>query len=118
MLQHSLSLFPSVHLELTKLRIFTHAEARPYTELESYARGWDVKDLYGESIVSHDGSVNGFGGLMIFFSGRRWGVVALGNTTESHRVHDKICRALVDELLSIPLEQRFDWDANAQKEID
>jgi hypothetical protein len=72
-----------------------------------------VEDFHGEMIVSHDGSVDGFGGLMMFLPGRKWGVVALGNTTESYRVHYKICRALVDELLSIPFEQRLDWDENA-----
>ncbi|KAF7590720.1 hypothetical protein BBP40_002511 [Aspergillus hancockii] len=78
--------------------------------LHLYALGW-TRDVYrGEDIVWHDGSVAGYGSMMMYLPRRQWGVVMAGNTTlTSNIVQVVLYMHLLDEVLGTPLNERVDW---------
>ncbi|CAD0111589.1 unnamed protein product [Aureobasidium uvarum] len=74
----------------------------------SYALGWDVKYHRGAQIISHDGVINGYGSRMFFLPDHKTGAVILGNSDGAFDLSWIIQSYLVDEMLQVPKEQRFD----------
>jgi hypothetical protein len=83
-----------------------------------YALGWNVENYHGETVINHGGGTNGYGCKMMYLPRLKWGVVIFGNSDTAYTPNEKICWALVDKFLDIPLEKRYDWDANAKKELE
>lgn len=74
----------------------------------SYALGWDVKYYRGAQIISHDGVITGYGNRMFFLPDYKVGAVILGNSDGAFDLSFIIQSYLVDEILDIPKDQRFD----------
>ncbi|KAG9601130.1 beta-lactamase/transpeptidase-like protein, partial [Aureobasidium melanogenum] len=74
----------------------------------SYALGWDVHYYRGAQIISHDGVITGYGSRMFFLPDYKVGAVILGNSDGAFDLSFIIQSSLVDEILDIPKEQRFD----------
>jgi CubicO group peptidase (beta-lactamase class C family) len=108
----------SSHKELVKPRMLTGDEPRPYMSPNCYALGWNVENYHGETVINHGGATNGFGCNMMYLPRLKWGVVVFGNSDTAYTPNEKICWALVDVFLGVPLEKRYDWDANAKAELE
>lgn len=74
----------------------------------SYALGWDVRYYRGAQILCHDGVITGYGSRMFFLPDYRVGAVILGNSDGAFDLSFIIQTYLVDEVLNIPKDQRFD----------
>jgi len=105
--------------ELIKPRtIILDEDLKPFRSATLYALGWDIDVYHGELIISHDGSIGGFASRMLYIPQLEWGVVSFGNTQTAYTAHEKICWSLIDDLLEIPAEKRFDWDEWLSKDMD
>lgn len=74
----------------------------------SYALGWDVHYYRGAQIISHDGVITGYGSRMFFLPDCKVGAVISGNSDGAFDLSFIIQSYLVDDVLDIPKEQRFD----------
>lgn len=104
------------HDELIKPRTITDEKPKPYWSHSLYALGWEVTTYHGEPRIEHSGSTSGFACRMMFMPNRKWGIVIMANVDDDGPTIDKIWNAMVDDLLDIPVEQRFDWDAQWEKD--
>ncbi|KAJ9602980.1 hypothetical protein H2200_012760 [Cladophialophora chaetospira] len=98
------------HDELVKPRTIVPERPSPFRSQQLYALGWLTSTYHGESIIDHSGGTSGFGSHMIYLPKQHWGLVILGNAMESSRAINKIMWTMVDDLLRVPKEKRFDWD--------
>jgi len=103
------------HEELVKPRTIVGDEPKPFHSPALYALGWEVETYHGETIIGHDGSTNGFACKMLYVPRLNWGMVIFGNTIDPNVAEDKICWTLIDDLLNIPEEKRFDWDKQGEE---
>lgn len=107
------------HEELVKPRIILEDDSpKPFRSPTLYALGWEIDTYHGELIISHDGSIGGFASRMLYIPRLEWGIITFGNTQTAYTAHDKICWDLIDDLLEIPGEKRFDWDEWLTKDMD
>ena len=104
------------HKELVRPRMVMGGEGKPSHSPSLYGLAWELHTYMGSQIVGHDGSVSGFGSLMRYLPEKKWGIVIFGNSDGANRVAEIIAWHLVDELLDVPAEQRFDWHAEFEKE--
>ncbi len=75
-------------------------EALPGLRSSHYAYGWRVYDYAGETVVSHGGSVDGYGAQIMFLPGRDVGIVVLSNA-RSRRMW-RIAPMFLDLTLGLP----------------
>jgi len=106
------------HEELVKPRAIIHEDIKPFKSAPLYALGWEIDTFHGELVISHDGCINGFGSKMLYIPRLDWGFVAFGNTQDAYAAHEKICGELIDDLLDVPVDKRFDWNEMLAKEMD
>jgi hypothetical protein len=104
------------HEELVKPRTITGEDPKPFHSHTLYALGWEVETYHGETIIGHDGATNGFGSKMLYLPRLEWGVVIFGNSISAGMAEEPICSALVDDLLNVPAEKRFDWEKHWKEE--
>ncbi|KAI9148919.1 Protein flp [Paramyrothecium foliicola] len=80
----------------------------PNMTAQLYAMGWVVTSYRGKRLIMHSGGELGFGTWMAYLPERRWGVVLLtnGDATGS-AVVDSVFPHLMDEILEVPEEERF-----------
>jgi len=77
-------------------------------EFMSYGMGWFLRSHKGKMLVSHGGSVDGFGATIYFMPRHRLGVVALTNCDEGHNpVAPIISLTIFDRLLEL---EPSNWD--------
>lgn len=81
----------------------------------SYALGWDIHYYRGAQVISHDGVVTGYGSRMFFLPDYRFGAVILGNSEAAFDLSFIVQSFLVDEVLNIPKEERFDVASRRSK---
>ncbi|KAI9742829.1 MAG: hypothetical protein M1818_003558 [Claussenomyces sp. TS43310] len=103
------------HEELVKPRTIMGTEPNPSWSPTLYALGWNIETYHGEKIIGHSGGTSGFECQMMFLPGKKWGVVIFTNSIDASPAIEKICWTLIDDLLKIPRERRFDWDEEAAK---
>jgi hypothetical protein len=108
----------SGHKELVKPRMIIGEEPRPFMSTNCYALGWCVGNYYGETVINHSGSTNGFGCLMMYLPRLKLGVVIFGNSETTYTPNSKICWKSVDEFLGIPHEKQYDWDASSKADLE
>jgi hypothetical protein len=106
------------HEELVKPRTIVHEDIKPFKSAPLYALGWEINTFHGELVISHDGSINGFGSKMLYIPRLEWGYVAFGNAEDAYEAHEKISGELIDDLLDVPADKRFDWNEMLQKRMD
>lgn len=104
--------------QLATPRILASDEDIPYLSPTFYALGWEVQYYHGRTIISHDGLWAGFTSRMLYIPSEEWGYVMMGNSEEAGRAIIEVGEYLVDELLEIPPEKRFDRRARTKKYIE
>lgn len=104
------------HEELVKPRTIVGDEPKPFHSHALYALGWEVETYHGETIIGHDGSTSGFGCKMLYLPRLDWGMVIFGNTMGAYLAEETICWAMIDDLLKVPEEERFDWDKQHEED--
>jgi len=89
---------------------FPVVEPLPFTGPDLYSLGWEHTNYRGELIIGHGGGIQGFGTNLMFIPSRGWGVVMMANTGFSSNLAETILTwELIDDLLGVPREERFDW---------
>jgi hypothetical protein len=118
MIKKSQPLSEKAHEELVKPRIISHypgeypgEEPRPFHSHTLYALGWEVETYHGETVIGHEGLTTGYACKMLYLPERNWGFVTFANSSAAAMALGKICWTMIDDLLNIPAEKRFDWDA-------
>jgi CubicO group peptidase (beta-lactamase class C family) len=95
---------PQMALRVEKMQ----REVNPFTNVLSYAMGWNVQDYRGELLVSHAGALNGFRTNVALLPHRNAGVVVMANSGRGQGV-TALRYALLDEVLRAT--PRRDWNA-------
>ena len=105
------------HEELVKPRTITNwAPDQPFHSQELYALGLSIEHYHGELVIGHDGSTTGFGSKMLYLPRLKWGIVVLSNTGDASDAHEQICWSMIDDLLDVPQDKRFDWTKKDDEE--
>ncbi|RAO67209.1 uncharacterized protein BHQ10_003221 [Talaromyces amestolkiae] len=98
-----------VHQGLTKLRSIVNPNARrlkAHTTPAIYTAGMEVYYYRGNMVIGHDGTIPGFRSRFMFMPDSKFGAVVLGNSAGAGGAATTIIRALMDEILGVPMEQR------------
>jgi CubicO group peptidase (beta-lactamase class C family) len=74
-------------------------ELNPFSNVQSYAMGWNVSDYRGELLVSHAGALNGFRAQVAFLPYRNAGVVVMINVGRGY-AGAALRNAILDLLLA------------------
>lgn len=75
-----------------------------------YSAGWWKYTYRGQQVVTHSGSITGFGALVLYLPGLEWGVVGMANTQgTSAYANSALAHWLMDKMLGVPESERFDW---------
>ena len=91
-------------------RMIVSRERAPKTGPTTYSLGWDQKLYQGESLMTHDGGLPGFGSQMLYMPWHRWGVVMMANTAETSNAAEQVLAfRLMDDLLQTPMHERTNW---------
>ena len=84
----------------------------PFTGPVTYALGWVQAVYRGTVIMSHGGGLKGFGCQLTLLPQRKWGIAIFGNTGYTSNTVGKILTYhLIDNLLNVPMDSRFDHGA-------
>ena len=83
-------------------------ELNPFTNLQSYAMGWNVQDYRGELLIAHGGALNGFRTQVALLPERHAGVVVMANSGRAVGV-SALRNTLLDEILHAAPAR--DWNA-------
>lgn len=91
----------------------------PFTGSESYGLGWQISTYRNEPLIWHGGGVTGFGAAMGYLPRRQWGIAMMGNTAvTSNFVQQILIFELIDDLLSTPKSERYNWTAMFEKAVE
>lgn len=98
-----------IYQGLTKMRSIVNPNGRrlkAHTTPANYAAGMEVYFYRGSMVVGHDGNIPGFASRFIFMPDKKFGAVVLGNSATAGSAATTIMRALMDEVLGVPMEDR------------
>ena len=83
---------------------------KPYQSPMLYGFGWMSQTYAGETIVYHGGAQFGYGASVLMIPERKFGLVIFGNNMNGIGAGaDPLAFHLVDKLLGVKDEERFDW---------
>lgn len=78
-------------------------------DVSLYTLGWERFLYRGHEVYTHSGGQYGFGALVVWLPGIKFGAVAFANTAfSSNAVVDSMLLKLVDDKINTPLAERFD----------
>jgi hypothetical protein len=86
----------------------------PFYSHSLYALGWIVETYRGRTVIGHRGNEPGFNSLVRYLPELEWGVVIFRNSSGAWEAVEMICSHLIDELLNVPIPDRFDLTAVLQ----
>ncbi|KFX86880.1 hypothetical protein V490_08758 [Pseudogymnoascus sp. VKM F-3557] len=112
MMNHEAPITKDIYDGLVKPRAFhstSFDDLRPLTSLTSIGAGWEVCFYRGYMVVSHDGSVPGFGSRHFFLPDFKFGGAIFGNSGGAGIVAAIVAQELIDEVLKVPETERPDW---------
>ncbi|KOC14079.1 penicillin-binding protein [Aspergillus flavus AF70] len=91
----------------------------PFSSPSLYGFGWFLQSYKGHPVVQHTGAIYGFGSMVIFLPDVELGITILGNNLMStNAVSSVLAYHIIDEVLNIPEEDRFDWAKEAEKALN
>lgn len=108
-----------VYQGLTKMRSIVNPSAKnlkPHTTPANYTAGMEINFYRGNMVVGHDGNIPGFASRFLFMPDLKFGAVVLGNSAGAGGASTTIMRALMDEILGVPVEDRPSHNNNKRKE--
>ena len=97
------------HSAIHAPRIFTGNlwnETMGFRGADAYALGWFISNYRGETMIWHPGGLPGFTTMMLYFPRLQWGLTMMAN--EVGRALLIPVFKLLDDVLNIPEEERFD----------
>ncbi|KAJ4292732.1 hypothetical protein N0V90_009395 [Kalmusia sp. IMI 367209] len=106
------------YTDLATPRILEDTSPSPYESPSFYALGWSISWYHGHALIEHGGFWRGFVSRMLYIPSKEWGIVMLGNNENAGLTETELQWHLIDELLEIPTEKRFDWRAWFEKDED
>jgi len=91
-------------------RTIMERKADPWDGVMTYALGWALNTYRGEIVILHTGGLVGFATYLLYLPNRKWGIVLMANTTPTsgHKFHEGLVMALLDDLLEVPSDRRYD----------
>lgn len=98
-----------IYQGLTKMRSIVNPMARrlkPHTTPAIYTAGMEMYFYRGEMVIGHDGNIPGFGSRFVFLPEKRFGIVVMGNSSGAGAVCSAVVRALMDEVIQVPMSER------------
>ncbi|KAK2595635.1 hypothetical protein QQS21_006605 [Conoideocrella luteorostrata] len=107
-----------VYQGLTKMRSIVNPNARrlrAHTTPANYTAGMEIYFYRGSMVVGHDGNIPGFSSRFIFMPDKKFGAVVLGNSADARGASTTIMRALMDEVLGVPIAERPFLNNNSNK---
>ncbi|KAL4919146.1 beta-lactamase/transpeptidase-like protein [Aspergillus aurantiobrunneus] len=107
-----------VYQGLTTMRSIVNPQARrlrAHTTPAIYAAGKEIYYYRGCKVIGHDGCVPGFASRFIFMPELKFGAVVLGNSAGAGPAATVIIRALMDEILAVPVEDRPSYQQKPAK---
>lgn len=111
LLYHEGPINDRVYQGLTRLRSIVNPNARrlkPHTTPAIYTAGMEMFFYRGNMVIGHDGNIPGFSSRFFFMPDSNFGAVVLGNSAGASGAATAITRALMDEVLGVPVEDRRD----------
>lgn len=109
---------PAAHIALRSPRsIMDPIERFPNSGPTTYAFGWIVSSYRGETIISHEGGVFGFGTLMLYMPWRKWGITMMTNTM-GPSVQTPLLYSILDQLLNTPPKDRINWRGIIDRQLE
>lgn len=119
LLYHEGPINDRVYQGLTKMRSIVNPNAKklkPHTTPANYTAGMEINFYRGNMVVGHDGNIPGFASRFLFMPDLKFGAVVLGNSAGAGGASTTIMRALMDEVLGVPVEDRPSHNNNKRKE--
>jgi CubicO group peptidase (beta-lactamase class C family) len=90
----------------------------PFVNVETYGFGWWRRVYRNHLIIHHDGGLTGYGSLVLYIPRQEWGVTMMANTSgTSAAVQTILAYYLIDELLNVPENERFDWTTLVEQQL-
>ncbi|KAF2685243.1 beta-lactamase/transpeptidase-like protein, partial [Lentithecium fluviatile CBS 122367] len=118
-IHHSPILTEASYKELKTPRILAEQDVTTdYLSPWFYALGWETSYYHGHTIVKHDGLWAGFGSVMLYIPILKWGYVMMGNSEDAGLAMVELGYQLIDQVLRIPDEKRFNWRAYLSKDME
>ena len=108
-----------VYQGLTKMRSIVNPNAKKlkaHTTPANYTAGMEINYYRGNMVVGHDGNIPGFASRFLFMPDLKFGAVVLGNSAGAGGASTTIMRALMDEVIGVPVEDRPSHNNNKRKE--
>lgn len=104
-------LSPAGHAAITGAHsIVLPTVAPPFSSPILYGFGWNLMSYKGHPVIQHTGAIYGFGSMVMFLPDVQLGITILGNNLMStNAVASMLAYHIIDETLSIPEKDRFDW---------
>lgn len=96
-----------VYQGLTKMRSIVNPTSRrlkPHTTPANYTAGMETYYYREKMVVGHDGNIPGFSSRFVFMPDLKFGAVVFGNSAGASGAATTIVRALMDEILGVPME--------------
>jgi CubicO group peptidase (beta-lactamase class C family) len=96
---------PSGHEALVRPRSIPELGGEPTRGFGSilYSLGWAIISYYGETIIWHNGGLDGFGSNILYIPNRSWACVMFGNTAvTSNDAEMQLTWHLIDDLIGVP----------------
>lgn len=120
MIDQAPPLSPAAHVALRSPRsIMDPIEEFPNTGPTTYALGWTVSSYRGETMIYHEGSIVGFGALMLYLPWRKWGITMMANTMSSSSAAQRVVLySILDKLLDTPPKDRIDWKGILDSQLE
>ncbi len=95
--------------------LYEGSDMLPFYGHSLYALGLTVESCRGHLVVGHDGSFYGFKALMRYMAGLNWGIVMFVNAKKAFYILQILFHELMDDVLTVPQEDRTDWTAHWRK---
>lgn len=108
-----------VYQGLTKLRSIVNPNARrlkAHTTPAIYTAGMEMYYYRGNMVIGHDGTIPGFRSRFVFMPDLKFGAIVMGNSAGAGGAATTIIRALMDEVLGIPIERRPSQNTKQKRE--
>jgi CubicO group peptidase (beta-lactamase class C family) len=100
-----------MHRDIIYPRVIDSDTFEPFTGPDTYALGWGVQVYKGHKIIMHNGGLVAFGASVVYLPDKQIGITMMANTRDtSNRLLQILTMYLLDEILEIPVSERFDFE--------
>lgn len=92
-------------------------ELGPDSRESAYALGWDVRYVRGKRVISHSGVITGYGSRVLMVPDYDFAAILVGNCRTAFDLTAVVEADMLNELLSVPLTDRFDKSIPRLKKV-